>query len=210
MEGYIDLKKLNLQELVGVVNIYPWFSLARKELCERMCTMGDWGMSQYAEAAMYMSDRKVLAKLLRKVEAQDYSDKNISDILNRWVKPEAEQAAAAPAQAGSAAPVQNKPRVVVAGGDYFTQAEYEKVRRQDDNVFAGYAVAGRNTDVVAAPETHGTEFDFCTETLAQIYAEQGYYEQAKQIYSKLILAYPEKNVYFAALIEKLNVENQNL
>ena len=38
-------------------------------------------------------------------------------------------------------------------------------------------------------------------------ADQGYYEQAKDIYSKLILAYPEKNAYFAALIEKLNQEN---
>ena len=47
-------------------------------------------------------------------------------------------------------------------------------------------------------------FDFCTETLAQIYAEQGYNEQAKQIYSKLSLRYPEKSVYFASLIEKLD------
>jgi len=44
---------------------------------------------------------------------------------------------------------------------------------------------------------------FCTETLAQIYVDQGYYEQAKFIYSKLLLRYPEKNAYFAALIQKL-------
>ena len=50
---------------------------------------------------------------------------------------------------------------------------------------------------------------FCTETMAQIYAEQGYFEQAKDIYSKLILAYPEKNAYFAALIRKLNEEIKN-
>ena len=47
------------------------------------------------------------------------------------------------------------------------------------------------------------EFDLYTETLAQIYAEQGYYEQAKNIYSKLILAYPEKSAYFASLIQKI-------
>ena len=40
MVGYIDLKKLNLDELVGVVNLYPWFSGARKELCMRMSRMG--------------------------------------------------------------------------------------------------------------------------------------------------------------------------
>lgn len=43
--GYIDLKKLNLDELVGVVNLYPWFGGARKELCERMLKVGgdSWG-----------------------------------------------------------------------------------------------------------------------------------------------------------------------
>ena len=45
--------------------------------------------------------------------------------------------------------------------------------------------------------------DFCTEALAQIYAEQGYYEQARAIYSQLSLRFPEKSAYFAALIEKL-------
>ena len=200
MEGYIDLKKLNLQELVGVVNIYPWFSLARKELCERMSSMGDWGMSQYAEAAMYMSDRKTLAKLLRKVEGEDYSDRNISEILDNCMKNSGAEAAEKPSQ----------PRVIVAGGDYFSQDEYEKVRKEGDNVFSGYAFAGKGGETPAETSGQGPEFEFCTETLAQIYAEQGYYDQAKAIYSKLILAYPEKSVYFAALIEKLNVENQNL
>ena len=36
MRGYIDLKKLNLEELVGVVNLYPWFGGARKELGARI------------------------------------------------------------------------------------------------------------------------------------------------------------------------------
>jgi len=200
MAGYIDLKKLNLQELVGVVNIYPWFSLARKELCERMSTMGDWGISQYAEAAMYMSDRKVLAKLLRKVEGEDYSDKHISEIMSNVVNPGIQEPGEAPL----------KPRVIVAGGDFFTQDEYERVKRDGDNMFARYAVAGRGNGAPVIDENQAQTFDFCTETLAQIYAEQGYYEQAKDIYSKLILAYPEKNAYFAALIEKLNQENQNL
>jgi hypothetical protein len=45
--------------------------------------------------------------------------------------------------------------------------------------------------------------DYFTETLAQIYADQGYPEQAKQIYSALSLRFPEKSAYFASLIEKL-------
>ena len=93
------------------------------------------------------------------------------------------------------------------GGDYFSREYYEQVRRTDDNVFSRYAAKARQD----APVQNGisaVEFDLYTETLAQIYAEQGYYEQAKHIYSKLILAYPEKNAYFADLIQKLNEINQ--
>ena len=42
-----------------------------------------------------------------------------------------------------------------------------------------------------------------TETLAQIYAQQGYYQQAIEVYSKLSLLYPEKSAYFASRIEKI-------
>jgi tetratricopeptide (TPR) repeat protein len=45
--------------------------------------------------------------------------------------------------------------------------------------------------------------DFVTETLASIYAQQGYYKKAVQIFEKLSLKYPEKSTYFAAQIEKV-------
>jgi tetratricopeptide (TPR) repeat protein len=46
--------------------------------------------------------------------------------------------------------------------------------------------------------------EFVTETLALIYAQQGYYKKALQIFEKLSLKYPEKSTYFAAQIEKIN------
>lgn len=196
MEGYIDIKNLTLEELSGIVAIYPWFSLARKELCVRMCGAGGWSDSQWADAAIYMNDRKVLADLLRNTEKGDWSDRNISEFLEKCVSGNSSEAAGPKA-----------PRVHVVGGDYFTKDEYEKVRKSDDNVFSLYASGqGKKGDTAAGS---GQEFEFCTETLAEIYAEQGYYDEAKAIYSKLILAYPEKNIYFAALIEKLN-QQQNL
>ena len=196
--GYIDLKKLNLDELIGVVNLYPWFGGARVELCERMSHMGGelWGVAQYADAALYVGAREKLAAMVRSSENTNWSDSDVEQILKSYIsepQPVAEDAA----------PEQR--RVHVVGGDFFTQADYDQVRRVDDNVFSRYAAKAKQEK--SYEDEPAVEFDLYTETLAQIYAEQGYYEQAKAIYSKLILAYPEKSAYFAALIQKLNELN---
>ncbi|MBR4817267.1 MAG: tetratricopeptide repeat protein, partial [Bacteroidales bacterium] len=71
-----------------------------------------------------------------------------------------------------------------------------------DNIFSSFASKAKGEEVREKTEQEIVD-EFCTETLAQIYIDQGYYEQAKFIYSKLLLRYPEKNAYFAALIQKL-------
>ena len=204
MNGFIDIKKLTLDELAGVVNLYPWFGGARKELCERMNRMGGegWGESQYADAAMYVGAREKLADLVRSSKDEDWTDADVNDLLKSYIS-ESEHVAAVEENAAPA----EKRKVYAGVGDYFTQDDYDQVRRADDNVFSRYAAKARQGKT--APETAGeVEFDLCTETLAGIYLEQGYPEQAKRIYSKLILAYPEKNAYFAALIQKIDELNQ--
>ena len=201
MSGYIDIKKLTLDELAGVVNLYPWFGGARKELCERMNRMGGdgWGEAQYADAAMYVGAREKLAEMVRASKDTDWKDADVERLLKSYIS---EKEAAA----SESAPSGEKRKVYAGVGDYFSQDDYDQARRVDDNVFSRYAAKakqGRTT----LEEAGDVEFDMYTETLAGIYLEQGYPEQAKRIYSKLILAYPEKNAYFAALIQKIEEIN---
>ena len=201
MSGYIDIKKLTLDELTGVVNLYPWFGGARKELCERMSRMGGdaWGESQYADAAMYIAARGKLSDMMRSARRSDWGDADVEKLLKSYIAEEKKE---------DNVPAEVPARKVYAGvGDYFSQDEYDQVRKNDDNVFSRYAAKARQGRT-SSEEARDLEFDVYTETLARIYLEQGYPEQAKSIYSKLILAYPEKNAYFAALIQKIDELNQ--
>ncbi|MBO6169487.1 MAG: hypothetical protein J6O51_05890 [Bacteroidales bacterium] len=177
----IDIKRLNMEELLGVVSIYPWYAGARMELCRRMAESGSLSPQQTGQAALYVVSRRMLYNLVNN-PVRDYSDSEVSTLLQPRVK----------ADPG---------RIFVVGGDYFSAAQYKEVRRSDDSIFPSFASSDREDFTEEVPDD---SFDLCTETLAGIYAEQGYLSEAKQIYSKLSLRYPEKSVYFAALIEKLD------
>lgn len=195
----IDIKRLNLEELLGVVSIYPWYAGARRELCERMAKAGTLSEQQLQQAALYVWSRRVLSDIVRAGERNDYSDSEVSRLLQEVMAPASKEVA--PEVAPEPSPQEAARRIFVVGGDYFSASQYKEVRRSEDSIFSGFATSEREDLPGELPEE---EFDLCTETLAQIYAEQGYNEEAKQIYSKLSLRYPEKSVYFAALIEKLD------
>lgn len=199
----INLKSLTMDELAGVVNLYPWYGAARKELCQRMAGMGgeSWGVSQFSDQAMYVGDRGMIAEIMRRGKSDDYADKDLESLLGTYIDEKKREESSKTESEGR--------KVHVVGGDFFSQTDYEKVRKAEDNVFVPQPIkkkAGQES-----PEG-GPGLDFCTETLAQIYAEQGYFEQARKIYAKLILAFPEKSAYFASLIRELDklINNQSL
>ena len=159
-----------------------------------MAAAGRLSDQQLQQAAPYMGSRRILADIVRAGSRFDCSDSHADAIL----KDIQESKAATPQQP---TPRETARSIFVVGGDYFSASQYTEVRRPDDGIFSGFATSERE-DLPAEQEEGG--FDLCTETLAVIYAEQGYYEEAKQIYSELSLRYPEKSVYFASLIEKID------
>ena len=198
MDGCIDISRLSLDELVGVVNIYPWFSRARKELCLRVSRFGgqQGGEGLFADAALYLPSRRKLSDIVRSSTPPNLTDAELDMIIKSYIVEETDK------ESNDSQPQR---RVYAGAGDYFSQEDYDQVRKTEDNVFSRYARTAKEDS--RSDEKGEAKFDLFTETLAQIYAEQGYYEQAKDIYSKLILAYPEKNAYFAALIRKIEELN---
>ncbi len=177
----VALKDMALEDLAGAINLYPWFAGARLELCRRMWEMGadTWGEEEYSAQALYLPDRSAILRLRR--EPASYTDSEIEPPVTV-----------------------EEPQVYVVGGDYFSRAQYEKVKQSSDNVFSRMAVKIREEKAFEEARKEPEPEDFATETLAKIYADQDRPEEARRIYSRLILEFPEKSAYFASLIEKLD------
>lgn len=104
-----------------------------------------------------------------------------------------------------------KPKIVVVGGDYFSKEDFAQLKEEEQapQIHFGAPAEYSTQD---APAQQGNEcvydtLDFVTETLAKIYADQGYYDKAIEVYAKLILLYPEKSTYFATLVNEIKSKN---
>lgn len=109
------------------------------------------------------------------------------------------------------------PKFVLAGGDYFSRKELDQLELDKDKPLDHFiaekptllrgAVQGNKPIVKDDDEVDVSDFfndaSFYTETLANIYTEQGFHKRAIDVYAKLILLYPEKSSYFASLVSKL-------
>jgi len=211
----IEIKNMDIQGLNELVNKYPWFAAARKALCLRTSQLAgkDSAKAGFEEAALYFGSRRILAEEFYSEEKGIARDKDVEALVKAYLEDKQREKAMQTSLEQTAAP-----RVIVLGGDYFSPIEYEQVRSSEafnygsiaSNAYDNAEQSGKSAAEGADLGNDDDSFEsICTETLAQIYAEQGYREQAKVIYSKLILRYPEKNAYFAALIEKMDKEINN-
>ena len=190
MVNLTDMHDIPLEQLSSIISVYPWYAGARMELCRRMAEAGALSDSQIAETALHLSERKAVTPLMRTGRETDLSDKDVRRIVESFIP---EPTTDTPA-----------PRVVVVGGDYFSQDQYEAARKEGDSIFSQFAAKAREEGYVEESLGSEKEEPLLTETLAGIYLEQGYPQEAIDIYSQLSLRYPEKSVYFAALIDEIN------
>ena len=82
-----NIHDISLEELSGVISVYPWFAGARIELCRRMADEGALSESQIAETALHLCDRKVVTPLLRRGREVDLSDKDAVFVPKIAIKP---------------------------------------------------------------------------------------------------------------------------
>ena len=155
---------------------------------------------------MYISSRNIVSDIVRSTRKEDYSDKDVEALLKEYIVPVDHRPVPEPVEGPveGASPAYHR-TVKVVGGDFFSSEQYDQVQEAGDNYFSRFKA--HRSEEKEDRTWEDLELGFCTETLAWIYADQGYYTEAKKIYSRLILRYPEKSAYFASLIEKLDKEN---
>jgi len=199
------IDNLNLKTLEEYIDLYPWYSAGYLELYRRL---GDTAVSEelLSKAAPRLFSREPLYRLY--VEKRgiiplpaDREGTISGEVIEVGVEKISDT------------------KFILVGGDYFSKKDFENISLdrslpldkfiEDKPSLLRSVLENRNRESISVEkEDNGfdTIFDdseFYTETLATVYAEQGYYKRALEIYAKLILLYPEKSSYFASLVKDL-------
>ena len=216
--------------LQDLVRRYPWFSLGRLLLFKSLCGLGgEASLSESEKTAAYVYSRSKLyfirQESLQMEEQQAEIDFFTLDLTQEIEKEEpSPKPATQKRREGKTTEFILEPprdRTCYPGADYFGKTDMagleldvtepidlfitEQPRFTEMLSRAGEHVDTQEQD--ASPVLSGD--DFITETLARIYAEQGYHKLAIACYGKLILLYPEKSVYFASLVQEIKQKTNN-
>lgn len=82
--------------------------------------------------------------------------------------------------------------------------------KQADSIGRIKATENTSNEDLSELLTPPEELEIISESLANLYYKQGYFEKALKMYEKIILKYPEKSIYFANIIQELKQQlNKN-
>jgi hypothetical protein len=193
-----DIRNYTIRELEQLIDKYPWFALARIEYFSRMLALGKGTFEALSKSvALYIPYREKLNKIYRNKSHRIENNTIELELINL------------PKITTSA----NRTRRS-AYGDYFAPADYSVLKENGGILANNIFKAPKRDNEICEPYIpsndlyHDDEDNIIyTETAAEVYLEQGFKKEAITIYNKLILLYPEKNSYFASLIEKININN---
>ena len=202
---YRDVPALDVLEMEALLKQCPWFSYLRQMMMERLFRIDKEAfLEKLSASAVFLSSRKTLYDRIHSPLQEDLPEEiAVQDT------PEPE----AVAETAIDMETVHKPRVVVVGGDFFSKEVKLKAspfyRASDEDAGkkqeepASASSAKKTSMMTEDGKVNFDDLAFCTETLGHIYAQQGFYDKAIEVFSKLILLYPQKSAYFAALVNDL-------
>ena len=234
-----EMDKETLYDLRKLVAHYPYYQTARLLMLQNLYLLHDPAFNEeLRKAAVYITDRKVIFNM---VEAAHYQVRktgvrqqvaSASSRADRTLSLIDSFLDTIPVEEDSKEKRKRKPTPADAAIDYVSflidsEDEEETVTAPQmkgqaliDNFISNGS--GR-IELKETPEytpeleneqtsTQPSNESYFTETLARIYIQQGKFEKALEIITRLYLNYPKKNAYFAdqiRFLEKLILNNKN-
>ncbi|MFO7721746.1 MAG: hypothetical protein R6V49_00840 [Bacteroidales bacterium] len=225
-----SLEETGVAELRQLAGDYPWCHTFHLILLKKMHTSGDASFhTQLNRSAIHVSDRSVLYHLIhgdrfstfvaRPYIPESYPEDPLQQ-EERGTEPEIPVEIPADELVPSDAAEPEIP-VEVPAEDTERAARMEppvgkpvKTELIEKFIEAEPRIVPREGDfkesVQIAEKSNIPAMDFVTETLANIYLEQGNRGKAIKIFEKLSLTIPEKSSYFAARIKEIRFSHNRL
>lgn len=214
----------DLTTLKQLIEKYPWYSLAHLELYKKVSKQGAEARSAcLGQIAAYVHSRESLYEISELPVDEEFEVEFLESL--------SEYDSLTESNLGSESnenPIESfshndeivilDTSQIVHSGDFFTRNQMESLELDSSIPIDKFIVEKPSLLRGAAPLQDQAPLSleipegfedsgFYTETLANIYAEQGFVKRAMDVYAKLILLYPEKSIYFASLVKELKTKH---